>query len=145
MLSPFLLSHDAIPTVGYRISDNVKKIVVCTDLGVVTQEVENNLKEVDLVVIESNHDPELLKNGPYPMELKLRISSDVGHLSNHDTGILLKKILHKNIQKILLAHLSDENNTHYLARNTVLEHIGPQFEDLIDIIGQREISPVFEI
>jgi phosphoribosyl 1,2-cyclic phosphodiesterase len=92
--SPFILSHDAIPTVGYKISDNNKKMAVCTDLGVVTHEVEESLKEVDFLVIESNHDPDLLRNGPYPIDLKLRISSDVGHLSNHDTGLLLKKVLH---------------------------------------------------
>jgi phosphoribosyl 1,2-cyclic phosphodiesterase len=143
-LSPFTLSHDAVPTVGYRISDNNKTMAVCTDLGVVTQEVESSLEGIDFLIIESNHDPELLKNGPYPIDLKMRISSDVGHLSNQDTGMLLRKILHKNMQKILLAHLSDENNSCNLAKNTVLEYVGPQFEDLIDIIEQRKLSPIFE-
>jgi phosphoribosyl 1,2-cyclic phosphodiesterase len=144
VLSPFLISHDAFPTVGYLISANGKTMSVCTDLGVVTQEVLENLKLAQFLVIESNHDPDMLANGPYPWELKERISSRVGHLSNHDTGMLLKKILNGYINKILLAHLSEENNSAEMAKNTVLEYIGKQHEHLIDVIEQRKISKVYE-
>jgi phosphoribosyl 1,2-cyclic phosphodiesterase len=144
-LKPFAVSHDAIPTVGYKIQSNSKTIVICTDIGMITSGVENNLKEADLLVIESNHDPDMLRNGPYPLELKNRISSNVGHLSNYDTGALLKRILNHKMEQILLAHLSEENNSPDLAKKTVLEFIGSQFEDQIAIIEQQKMSPIFQI
>ena len=87
----------------------------------------------------------MLANGPYPWELKERITSRVGHLSNHDTGLLLKQILNGHMNKILLAHLSDENNKPELAIKTVLEYIGEQHEDLIEVIEQRKISKIYEL
>lgn len=145
ILSPFRVSHDAFPTVGYLISANGKTMSICTDLGVVTPEVIENLKLSQFLVIESNHDPDMLANGPYPWELKERISSRVGHLSNHDTGVLLKKVLNGYINKILLAHLSEENNSMEMAKKTVLGYIGEQHESLIDVIEQRKISNIYEI
>ena len=145
ILSPFSVSHDAIPTVGYHIKSNNKTIVVCTDLGMVSSEVEDNLSKANLLVVESNHDPEMLRTGPYPIELKNRISSIVGHLSNYDTGAVLKNILNKKMEKILLAHLSEENNNKDLAKNTILDYIGIRFEDQIGIFEQRKISPMFQI
>lgn len=144
VISPFRVSHDAFPTVGYLISAGRKTISVCTDLGVVTPLVKENLKMSQFLVIESNHDPEMLANGPYPWELKERITSRVGHLSNHETGELLKQILNGHMRKILLAHLSDENNLPELAKGTVLEYIGGKHEDLVDVIKQRKISKVYE-
>ncbi len=143
--TPFPLSHDAFPTVGYRLQAGQRTLTVCTDLGVVTNEVRENLRGADLVVLESNHDPDMLINGPYPWELKERIASRVGHLSNHDTGLLLKEILNGRIKHILLAHLSEENNTPELARNTVLEYLGARGEELIAILEQKKISPIFEL
>jgi len=144
VLAPFRVSHDAFPTVGYLISANGKTMSVCTDLGVVTQEVLENLKLAQFLVIESNHDPDMLANGSYPWELKERISSRVGHLSNHDTGVLLKKVLNGYMNKILLAHLSEENNSTEMAKNTVLEYVGEQHENLIEVIEQRKISKIYE-
>jgi phosphoribosyl 1,2-cyclic phosphodiesterase len=144
VISPFRVSHDAFPTVGYLISAGRKTISVCTDLGVVTPVVKENLQMSQFLVIESNHDPQMLANGPYPWELKERITSHVGHLSNHDTGELLKQILNGHMHKILLAHLSDENNLPELAKETVLEYIGGQHEDLVEVIEQRKISKVYE-
>jgi len=142
--NPFPLSHDAYPTFGFLIESPRKRLVVCTDLGVVTPRVIEHISEADIIIIESNHDPEMLMNGPYPWELKERIASRVGHLSNHETGLLLKNILHHRIEKIFLAHLSEENNTKELARGTVLDYIGNSADSLIDIFGQREVSPLFE-
>ncbi|GAB4370931.1 MAG: MBL fold metallo-hydrolase [Calditrichia bacterium] len=142
---PFRLSHDAFPTFGFLISNPTPKLAVCTDLGLVTGEVLENLRQARLVIIESNHDPEMLMNGPYPWELKERIASRVGHLSNHDTGLLLKNILNGNLNRIFLAHLSEENNTLDLAKNTVLEYIGPGWETQVEIFQQKTVSPIFEI
>jgi phosphoribosyl 1,2-cyclic phosphodiesterase len=143
-LEPFKVSHDAIPTVGYLITNQEKKLVICTDLGMVTPDVERYVKRAQFIILESNHDPEMLLNGPYPWELKERISSRLGHLSNHDAGVFLKNILNGNIQKILLAHLSEENNSPQVARQTVLEYLGSRAETTLDIIEQRKISAVYE-
>jgi phosphoribosyl 1,2-cyclic phosphodiesterase len=95
-------------------------------------------------LIESNHDPDMLINGPYSWELKERIASRVGHLSNHDTGILLKKIINRRMYKIILGHLSEENNTPELAKNTILEYVGIQFEDIVEVVEQRKVSQIFD-
>ncbi len=142
---PFEIPHDAYPTVGYTISQNGRRLVVCTDLGVVTNRVKEVLKQADLLLIESNHDPDMLMNGPYPWELKERIASRVGHLSNHDTGELLKAVLSSKTQRILLAHLSEINNSPEVARETVLKYIGYQHEDILEVLEQRKISPIFEL
>jgi len=144
-LEPFRVSHDAIPTVGYLITSQNRKMVICTDLGIITPEVEQNVKQAQFIVIESNHDPDMLMNGPYPWELKERIASRLGHLSNHDTGTFLRNILHGGVQKILLAHLSQENNTPEIARQTVLEYLGIQTETILQIIEQGKVSEIFEL
>lgn len=140
---PFRVYHDAIPTVGYVITNRSRHIAVCTDLGMVNREVADFLCQAEFLIIESNHDPDMLLNGPYPWELKERISGRTGHISNHETGLLLKNILNGRIRKILLAHLSEENNTVELAKNTVLDYIGAGFEEMVDVIEQRKISPIY--
>jgi phosphoribosyl 1,2-cyclic phosphodiesterase len=82
ILEPFKVSHDAFPTVGYLVTNQNRKMVICTDLGVITQEVEQYIKQAQFIIIESNHDPDMLMNGPYPWELKERIASRVGHPKN---------------------------------------------------------------
>ncbi len=145
LFTPFKVSHDAEPTVGYLIENNMRKVVICTDLGVVNQTVMDHVKQADVLILESNHDPEMLMNGPYPWELKERIASRIGHLSNHDSGTLVKKTINGKMQKILLAHLSEENNTEEVARSTMLSYVGHQMSDLIDVLRQRTVSPVYLI
>ena len=145
VLNPFRVSHDAIPTVGYLISESDKNLAICTDLGIITSEVTENLQVAQFIILESNHDPDMLLNGPYPWDIKERIASRVGHLSNHDTGQFLKSIMNGKLQQILLAHLSDENNTLPLARNTVLEYLGHHHETMLDIIEQQKVSPWFQL
>lgn len=140
---PFPVSHDAFPTVGYIISVGRKSVTICTDLGIVTPEVLTHLALAQFLIIESNHDPDMLMNGPYSWELKERIASRVGHLSNQDTGLLLTDIYNGRIQKILLAHLSDENNTPELAKNTVLEFIGQNNQDVVEVIKQNKVSSIY--
>ena len=144
LFTPFPLSHDAFPTVGYLITGGDKKLAVCTDLGIVTEQVASHLSQAQFLIIESNHDPDMLINGPYPWDLKERIASRVGHLSNRDTAESLKDIINGRIQKILLAHLSEENNTTELALNTVLNHTGRHLEEILEVIEQKKVSPVYE-
>ncbi|MFH0726389.1 MAG: MBL fold metallo-hydrolase [Pseudomonadota bacterium] len=108
---PFPISHDAADPVGFTLEQGGIKIGIATDLGVVTALVKEHLKECALLVLEANHDPEMLTQGPYPWPLKQRIKSRVGHLANEDTHDLLQELQHDRLQHVVLAHLSETNNT----------------------------------
>jgi phosphoribosyl 1,2-cyclic phosphodiesterase len=110
-VSPFTISHDAIDPAGFTLEQNNKKIGIATDLGVATNLVKEYLRDCFYLYIESNHDPDMLINGPYPWYLKQRIKSNQGHLSNLETKELLEELNNENLKHVILAHLSEENNT----------------------------------
>ncbi len=122
-ISPFSISHDASAPVGYIINCANKKIGHATDMGYVSDEIESCLKDLDLLIIESNHDLEMLMSGSYPWPLKNRIRGEKGHLSNDDTADLLPKIIGDNFPRILLAHLSKDNNIPTLAYITAKNNL----------------------
>ena len=118
-VSRFATSHDCDGSSGYTfILPDGKKVAVCTDLGVVTNEVHNALLGSDLVLLESNHDVEMLKKGPYPPQLKMRILSDRGHLSNAASATEIKALFQNGTKRFILGHLSQHNNTPLLAKST---------------------------
>ncbi|MDP2645167.1 MAG: MBL fold metallo-hydrolase [Desulfobacterales bacterium] len=110
-IHPFSISHDATDPAGFTISQNGSKMAIATDLGIVTSMVKSHLKECHLLIVEANHDPQMLFDGPYPWPTKQRISSRVGHLSNEDSCHLLREVQHDKLQHVVLAHLSETNNT----------------------------------
>lgn len=110
-ISPFSISHDAEDPAGFTILNNGMKIGIATDLGVVTTMVKERLKACQILILEANHDPKMLINGPYPWPLKQRIQSRTGHLSNEASRELLTALKHKDLQHVVLAHLSETNNT----------------------------------
>jgi phosphoribosyl 1,2-cyclic phosphodiesterase len=110
-IRPFGLSHDAEDPAGFTIQQNGKKIGIATDLGIATSLVKEHLKSCTLLILEANHDPLMLENGPYPWPLKQRIKSRKGHLSNEATQHLLSEITHEDLKYVILAHLSEKNNT----------------------------------
>ncbi len=118
-INPMRISHDAAQPVGYRISYGKKKVAICTDLGHFTDYTVECLRGMDALLLEANHDVNMLQVGPYPYHLKQRILSDRGHLSNENSGRLLSRVLHDNLQAILLGHLSHENNLPELAYEAV--------------------------
>ena len=118
-VEPFSISHDAADPVGYILSCQGQKIGVATDMGEFSEEHIQKLKGLDFLVLEANHDLEMLINGDYPSYLKRRIRSSHGHLSNDDTAALLPKLVDSNFPKILLAHLSRDNNIPEIAYITV--------------------------
>lgn len=117
----FPTSHDCVEPTGYRIhTEDGRDFCLATDLGFLSEEVKENLLGCDMVVIESNHDIEMLRNGPYPYYLKRRILSDQGHLSNGACAAFLPELLKSGVRRFMLAHLSDVNNTPRLALETSL-------------------------
>lgn len=143
--TPFPLSHDCYPTFGYLIRENSKALAICTDLGVATENVKEHLQQSSALILESNHDPMMLMSGTYPWRLKERIASRIGHLSNVEAGELIREIFHSYMEKIILAHLSEDNNTAQIALDTVLEIVGNQVESFIGVIEQRRMSDMFEL
>ncbi|MBW7573491.1 MBL fold metallo-hydrolase [Caproiciproducens faecalis] len=120
-IQPFRTSHDCAESVGYRIQTHDGRTVgFSTDLGFLSGTVHDHLAGADLVVLESNHDVGMLKNGPYPYPLKKRILSDMGHLSNQACADELTDLAQKGTTRFVLAHLSSENNTPELAFQTAL-------------------------
>jgi len=118
-IQPFSVSHDAQDPAGFTVQQNGAKIGIATDLGIATSLVKEHLKNCNLMVIEANHDPDMLLQGPYPWPLKQRIKSRSGHLSNIDTRELLGELKHDDLKHVILAHLSEVNNTPQKALNEV--------------------------
>lgn len=117
-LQAFATPHDSRASVGYRMTlegDAPCAIAYATDIGYVTPEILENLLGCESVVLESNHDPDMLMEGPYPYDLKLRIRGKKGHLSNEDCASLAAMLYANGTKNILLAHISEQNNTPRLA------------------------------
>ncbi len=116
----FNISHDAAEPVGYKLTIGDETFGVATDLGCVTEEVLENLTGCNKILLESNHDVKMLKEGSYPLALKKRVYSDHGHLSNENCGKFLVLLNHDNLKEVYLGHLSDENNEPEIAKETVV-------------------------
>ncbi len=118
VVNRFETSHDCVGSSGYTfiLPDN-KKVAVCTDSGIITDSMRNALLGSDLVLLESNHDIEMLKKGPYSPELKVRILSEKGHISNNVCANELKNLLQNGTKRFILGHLSQHNNTPLLAKS----------------------------
>lgn len=121
LLHPFSVSHDAADPAGFTITQNKVKIGIATDLGIGTAMVKQHLKNCDLLVLEANHDPTMLADGPYPWPIKQRIKSRSGHLSNQESCNLLKEVQQPRLKHVVLAHLSETNNTAQIARKAVAQ------------------------
>ena len=115
----YSIPHDAACPVGYTMISGNKRASIATDLGCFTSEIKENIKDSEVILLESNHDTEMLKFGPYPYDLKKRILSNVGHLSNEACGNALLEVLKNGCKKIVLGHLSETNNHPDLAYETV--------------------------
>ena len=113
------ISHDAKEPVGYLFTEDDFKLSLVTDLGYVSQRIKGKIAGSDSFIFESNHDVDMLRMSSYPWSIKKRILSDVGHLSNEDSGDALAEIISGDTQKVYLAHRSKENNLLELARLTV--------------------------
>ena len=116
----FETPHDSVGCLGFRIhTEKGASMSIATDLGMVTEDIFNSLSGVNLAVVESNYDVQMLKEGPYPYYLKSRIASNRGHLSNHQSSQVTLRLIETGIDKIQLCHLSNNNNTPSLALGQV--------------------------
>lgn len=118
-VEPFRISHDAADPVGFRFYNGDSKCSVVTDIGFVSEAVKDAIALSDVLVLECNHDIDMLENGSYPWHLKRRIKSNRGHLSNIDAAWTLARLKRKPNMQVFLAHMSKENNDPELAKHTV--------------------------
>lgn len=126
LIDPFPITHDAVDPVGFVIESSEGRTGFATDLGIVTRLVTEKLRKCRLLVLEANHDEEMLMNGPYPWHLKQRIKSRHGHISNSESMQLLEELLHEELEGVFLAHLSEVNNDPQLPRAAATRLLGSQ-------------------
>ena len=137
-------SHDAPASVGYIIENNNKSLVYVTDTGYINRKYLTKMLKKECYIIESNHDEKMLMDGPYPRFLKERVISDKGHLSNTTTAKYLQKIIGNNTKMIVLAHLSEMNNTEELAYNTTKELLSDKSIEIL-VARQHESTAIIEV
>ena len=137
--------HDAREPVSYRLDGKEAHAAVITDLGCAGEELIEQMRGLNLLLLESNHNPEMLETGPYPYPLKLRIQSEKGHLSNEAAAAFLQSIRHPGLQAVLLGHLSRTNNYPLLALETVrriLKEHDPQTLPAIYVAPPKGLSEI---
>ena len=115
-VTPFEVCHDASQTVGFAIEENGSKVTIATDLGHVSPGITDYFRDADAIILESNHDVQMLNEGPYPAFLKKRILGKHGHLSNLQSAEMLVKVISARTRHVTLAHLSQENNKPEIAQ-----------------------------
>jgi len=141
-IHPFAVSHDTVDPVGFVLTDGRYRVGYCTDTGKITALIEHHLRGCHALVLESNHDPQMLRDGPYPPRLQQRVRSNQGHLANEDAGSFLKKTFAGNssLAHVVLAHLSETNNLPRLALEAARTNLGPDFERL-RVVAARQDTP----
>lgn len=118
---PFVTSHDAAASFGFRIEAGPDTLGFMTDTGIVTTQAHDALQSCRILAIEANHDPRMLKEGPYPWSIKQRIASEFGHLSNEQSAEELVRLLHASLEHVVAMHISENNNNYDLPRNALRE------------------------
>ncbi|MBQ0049108.1 MAG: MBL fold metallo-hydrolase [Bacteroidales bacterium] len=149
-ITPFEVPHDSSDCVGYCVKHGSVTFCLITDVGHVTPIIEEKVRDANYLVVESNHDEEMLSNGPYPGYLKARIRSGRGHLSNHDCAKLLVEQATEKLKRVWLCHLSEENNHPELARKTIVSTLrgygiveGVDFN--VEILRRKTPSLIYEL
>ena len=134
-VTPYFVPHDAYEPVQYVFSDGEVRLGVLTDTGTITEHIKSTLSGCDALVLECNHDLDMLMSGPYPASLKKRVAGRFGHLDNMTAATLLTRIDCSRLKHILAAHLSKRNNLPQLA-TAALAHALSCDEDWIGIAEQ---------
>lgn len=150
LIRPFSIPHDSEEAVGYSFYKDGEKISIATDIGMINENIRRNLYNSKIVVIESNYDHNMLMFGDYPYHLKRRIASLEGHLSNEDCGNFCVELVKKGTKKILLAHLSKDNNNvdvaHITTKSILLQNgIDVDNEIILEVLPREEMSRVYKL
>ncbi len=141
----FRISHDTNDPVGYLVSDGKYSVACCTDTGKVSKLISNRLSNCDALILEFNHDPTMLRNGPYPHFLQQRVRSSQGHLANEDAAAFLQSVVHDRLQHVILAHLSETNNLPDIARKCAKQVLPPEQHDILCVARQNNPTELFDL
>ncbi|NMC61715.1 MAG: MBL fold metallo-hydrolase [SAR324 cluster bacterium] len=144
-INPFSITHDAVDPVGFSIFGDGLKFSQSTDLGRVTPLVQDALLLSNALVLESNHDMQMLWNCYYPWELKQRIASSHGHLDNKSAAELILQLLHPDLQVIVLGHISENSNTPQHALKSVIDHTRPNALPFLLCASPYECTELFDL
>lgn len=149
-IHPFRISHDAADPVGFVVEDDLFKVGYCTDTGVATKLMQHRLAGCSSLVLESNHDPALLKNGPYSPALQQRVRSKRGHLANAEAADFLSGLLHERLEHVVLAHISETNNKPEIAFQAVTKILkengnGQDFTSQISLSWQDRAGELIDL
>lgn len=146
-IQSFSLPHDAEDPVGYSFTSAGRKVAICTDLGYMPDSIRYHLQDSDLILLESNHDLEMLKVGPYPWSLKQRVMSRRGHLSNDVVSQFILDDISTRTTRLVLGHLSEQNNLPALAHMVAAQAIDRRGLTRLElsVSEPRQLSPIFEI
>lgn len=130
-VQPFPVPHDACEPCQYVLEHQGKKLGILSDAGKITPHICAQLDGCDALLLECNHDPDMLANGPYPPALKERVAGSLGHLSNRQSAALLQRLTTTSLQQLVLTHISEKNNTPGLARAAGESGLGEGFERIV--------------
>src|SRR5688572_6128470 len=145
-VTPFSTPHDSVDPLGFALRAGSCRVCILSDIGFLPESVRNRLRNCDLLVIESNHDLEMLRTGPYPWSLKQRVMSNYGHLSNEALAYFLNEHVDGLQRKIMLTHLSRQNNHPQIAYISATRAVEKKCRDAeIMISMQDEISDIVEM
>lgn len=136
-VEPVPVPHDAREPCQFVFDSGRRRLGILTDLGSVTGQVQESYHDCDALVLEANHDPDMLASGPYPPSLKRRVGGRLGHLSNDQSAGLLESINHERLQYLVMSHLSEQNNTPQHVLAAVTEAL-PGGHDRITVASQDE-------
>lgn len=141
----FRISHDTADPVGFVVSDGRTRLGYCTDTGKVTQLMLQRLRGCQALILEFNHNLEMLRHGPYPLALQQRVRSNTGHLSNEQGAACLGELFGGHLQIIVLAHLSETNNTPALARAAAGTSVAEWGDAALRIAEQHQPLPLWQL
>ncbi len=144
-IHPFSVSHDTADPVGFVVSNGECSLGYCTDTGKITQLIKHHLQTCQALVLEANHDVQMLKDGPYPLPLKQRVLSNRGHLANHDSVDFSARLAEDRLKVLVLAHLSEINNHPDLVLQEVRRRFPEQGPLQVLLACQWQAGPLLEI
>ena len=146
-IHPFAISHDAADPVGFTLVNGSVKVGVCTDLGASSKLVYRHLDECSVLILEANHDVEMLNEGPYPWSVKQRIKSRMGHLSNEQSAEVVSQVFGPSLRQVVVAHMSETNNCAEMVRATFIRllHRDMQAQLRITLASQHLPTEIVEL